>query len=184
MPTFPRRARREARGSLSERTVATVHVYADLVDADERREYERILNRRAQESFSLITAGLRASVAEHLGPEFEVQVVLQDGSVELVATIVFIGGVVMTYGAVRDGLDAIRADASALMERVLRRPPGPWPEVAAWVTLGPGMSRFALDVSEEPGGVRQQVLYMAVMGSLVTIVLLGLLVTVVLVEIL
>jgi hypothetical protein len=171
LPPPPDRDRRTDRvRAVSAETVAAVH--DDLFEA-------------AVSSYALIRAQLRASVSEHLGPEFDVEVDFEPGSVELVATILLVGSVVMTYGAVRSGLDYVRKDAAFLLRRVLD-PTTPAPiDVAASVTLGPAMSKFALTEqpsNSSPGGAPTT--YLAVMASLVIATLLTTLLVVVFVKVL
>ena len=84
-------------------TIARLHVYVEFADPDSRAYPRGKLYHWVDESRSLIEAQLRASVAEHLGPEFDVRVALRYTSVEVLASIILVGSAVMTYGALRRG---------------------------------------------------------------------------------
>lgn len=72
-----------------------------------------------RERSSDIEARLSRAVKRRLGPNYEAVdlSIAPSDSVELVAIILAIGGAIMTYGEVRDGLDTIVGD----FERILRR---------------------------------------------------------------
>jgi hypothetical protein len=163
----------------------------------------------ATQAQDVIRERVRASVSHHLGPGFRVEVdLIQRQSVELIAVILLVGSAIMTYGAVRQGLDYIRTDSEFVMRRTL----GLFGlrEVAADVTLGPALSRFAEDGAQDvtapqpsevpaaapppsgspttkqrpqPGGFPSTT-YLVLMVSLVIAVLLTLLLVVVLVQVL
>jgi hypothetical protein len=130
-------------------TISPDDVFAEGAEDDTFRERDALLSGAALQWSDLIEAQIRASVNEHLGPEFAVEVSYVSGSLELVAAIVLAGTVVMTYGAVRSGLDYIRQDAGRVLRRVLDPAVPDSLEIAPYVTLGPAMSKFAL---AEPAG--------------------------------
>ena len=178
MSTPEEAARAPIRGR---KTVATIRVYGDYLDADERPGNINLYEVAAG-SVRLLEAGIQESVDEHLGPEFNVHVTVRPGSVELLAMIVLAGSVVMTYGAVRQGLDYVRRDAKTILNRVIESTVGPWDHefLAAHIILGPAMSKFAQDTTTSAW--RQPVL--PLLNVLVILALLTLLLVVVLVQVL
>jgi hypothetical protein len=167
-------------------TVATVRVYAAIAPAfsEEFEGGDLPLFEAVAGSLDLIRAQVRASVAERLGPEFDVDVGLQRGSIELVAAIVLVGSVVMTYGAVRSGLDYIRNDVALALRGVLNASTRVPIEIAPYVTLGPAMSKFALSEQPNSSSGAPSMTYLIVMASLVIAGLLTTLLVVVFVKVL
>jgi hypothetical protein len=194
MPSIRRFGRRdrEPRPDQRPETVAVVRVYAtirpgdpdDDTDEEPFEERDALLYRAALEWSDLIEAQIRASVSEHLGPEFDVEVRFERGSLELVAAIVLAGSVVMTYGAVRSGLDYVREDAGRVIRRVLRRAVPDYLETAPYVTLGPAMSKFVLAEPSNETVPGSSMIYLTVMGTLVVAALLTTLLVVVFVKVL
>jgi hypothetical protein len=171
--------------------VGTVELYADFTDSETRQELGVALRRVGEESVPILTAALRASVAEHLGPDFDVTVSTRAGSFELVATILLVGSVVMTYGAVRQGLDYVRKDLNTVAESVVGRGVGrgvghdPTLAIYVWSKVGPAVSQLTKEnvtAGAAPSG--PSLTYVTVMGTLVVLALLSLLLVVVLVKVL
>ena len=184
---------RDPRTDLRPETVAVVRVYATISPDEfpqgaERGAFREPDDARLYEAAvgwsGLIEAQLRASVNEHLGPEFDVEVSYVAGSLELVAAVVLVGTVVMTYGAVRSGLDYVREDAGRLLRHVLDPAVPDRLEIAPHVTLGPAMSRFAVAEPASQTAPAPSMTYLTVMGTLVVVALLTTLLVVVFVKVL
>jgi hypothetical protein len=185
---------RDPRPEIDLETVAVVRAYTTVSPRDGTRDVDEAtfeerdarLYQAASRSAGLINAQLRQSVNANLGPEFEVpDVQFARGSLELVAAIVLAGSVVMTYGAVRSGLDYIREDAGHILSMALYGAvPGGKLEIASYVTLGPAMSKFALAEPSNQMAPAPSMTYLTVMGTLVVTALLTTLLVVVFVKVL
>lgn len=166
-------------------SVALVHIYVGGYTPDPPDDPVITAVRK---SLDTIQAHIRASVATALGPEFSVAeiAVVEDASFEVVAVIALIAGVISTYGAVRTGLDYVRADAQAIVAR--RLPANPVAKIESYVEPGPAMARFPVvpdtSSSRSTSSWSPSSPYWIGLVTLVILVLLGLLLTVVLEKVL
>jgi len=167
--------------------VARLRVYAHFVPPSSADDESDPLRADARTE-AAIDAKIRDSVAEHLGPEFQVdKVKITPGSLEIVAVILLVGSVVTTYGSVRSGLEYIRKDVKDFLQRILPTDSAGQRqlEVQACVTLGPAMSRLRREelASSGPFAVSPTT-YLGVMAALAIIALLTTLLVVVFVKVL
>jgi hypothetical protein len=144
--------------------VATLHIHlavAPLSDLHVERRYDEDLYEAALSNESRLQAGLRDSLSEHLGPEFDAQItVMTSRSVEVVASILLVGSLVASYNSLREGLMNARRDWKWLAERVLNASVGFPITVDAYLRPGPAIRVFptsaAVSTTEPAALVRTQ----------------------------